>query len=117
MAYKYGGFFMIELEEHLNNFIQNLRDEKFYDAHDDLESIWFARRFEESDEIKLLKGFINASVSFELLKRGKAEPSQKVWKNYLKYRDLVHSVNSPYIDKYYQIIEEIERIKKSFINL
>ncbi|MDD5400617.1 MAG: DUF309 domain-containing protein [Sulfurimonas sp.] len=108
---------MIEHKKHLNNFIQNLRDEKFYDAHEDLEAIWFTRRFEESDEIKLLKGFINASVSFELLKKGKAEPSQRVWKNYLKYRDLIHSVNSPYIDKYHQIIEEIEKIKKSFINL
>jgi len=104
-------------EEHLNNFIKNLHDEKFYDAHEDLECIWFARRFEDSDEVRLLKGFINASVSFELLKRGKTEPSQRVWENYLKYRDLIHSVNSPHIDKYYQIIEEIEKIKKSFINL
>lgn len=104
-------------EEHLEKFIQNLRSGNFYDAHENLESLWFPRRFEENDEVNLLKGFINASVSFELNKKGKIEPSKKVWNNYLKYRDLIHSLNSPYLEKYHQIIEDIERVKKSFINL
>jgi len=104
-------------EEHLEKFIQNLHSGNFYDAHKDIESLWFPRRFQESDEVKLLKGFINASVSFELHKKGKIEPSKKVWNNYLKYRDLIYSVNSPYMEKYHQIIEDIERVKKSFINI
>ncbi len=104
-------------EEHLDNFIQNLRSGNFYDAHEDLESLWFPRRFDENDEVKLIKGFINASVSFELYKKGKIKPSKKVWSNYLKYRDLIHSVNSPYLEKYHQIIKDIDIIKKSFINI
>lgn len=108
---------MNNYEEHLDNFIQNLRSGNFYDAHEDLESLWFPRRFDENDEVKLIKGFINASVSFELYKKGKIKPSKKVWSNYLKYRDLIHSVNSPYLEKYNQIIKDIDIIKKSFINI
>jgi hypothetical protein len=104
-------------KEHLESFIKNLRDKNFYAAHEDLESIWFPRRFEDNNEIKLLKGFINASVSFELLKKGKIEPSKKVWGNYLKYRDLVSSIDSIYLKNYHQIIEEIEQMKKSFIKI
>jgi hypothetical protein len=106
---------MTKYEKQLESFIQNLRSKNFYDAHEDLEAIWFERRFEESDEIKLLKGFINASVCFELYKRGKIEASQKVWNNYLKYRDLIDNIDSKHLKKYALIIDEIERIKKSFI--
>lgn len=104
---------MSKNKRHIYNFIKNLQDENFYDAHEDLERIWFARRFEESDEVKLLKGFINASVSFELLKKNRPEASKKVWKTYLKYRDLIDSIESKYTQQYRLIIEEIEKIKKN----
>lgn len=100
---------MSEYEKNLDNFILNLRKGNFYDAHEDLESIWFPRRFEESDEVKLLKGFINASVSFELRKKGKIEQAKKVWNNYLKYRDLVNKIDSLHIEKYHLIIKEIDK--------
>jgi hypothetical protein len=103
---------MSEYEKHLDNFILNMRNENFYDAHEDLEALWFPRRFEESDEVKLLKGFINASVSFELRKKGKIEASQKVWNNYLKYKDLVNKIDSLHIEKYHLIIKEIDKIYK-----
>ena len=60
---------MISHRQALENFIVSLNEERFYDAHEDLEAIWFPRRFEDDDEIKLLKGFINAAVSFELHKK------------------------------------------------
>lgn len=106
---------MSKHEKQLESFMKNLRSANFYDAHEDLETLWFKRRFEESDEVKLLKGFINASVCFELHKKGKIKASQKVWNNYLKYRDLIDRVNSPHVKRYRLIIAEIERIKKSFI--
>ena len=81
------------MKENFNNFIENLKQKNYYEAHEDLENIWFPRRFEDLDEIKLIKGFINAAVSFELLKKGKVLQSKKVWKNYLKYRDLILNLN------------------------
>ncbi len=101
---------MSEYEAQLDRFIQNLHNRNFYDAHEDLEVLWYERRFELSDEVKLLKGFINASVSFELRKKGKIEQSKKVWNNYLKYRDLVNKLDSPHIEKYHQIIKIIDEI-------
>jgi hypothetical protein len=99
-------------EEQLELFIQNLQNENFYDAHEDLECLWYERRFEESDEVKLLKGFINASVSFELRKKGKIEQAKKVWNNYLKYRDLINKIDSLHVEKYHQIIKIIDAINK-----
>lgn len=103
---------MSRYEKQLDSFIKNLQSENFYDAHEDLEVLWYERRFEESDEVKLLKGFINASVSFELRKKGKIEASQKVWNNYLKYKDLVNKIDSQHVEKYHLIIKIIDKIYK-----
>ena len=102
---------MIKHEQALDNFIVSLSEARFYDAHEDLEEIWFPRRFEENDEVKLLKGFINAAVSFELIKKGRLQASEKVWKNYLKYLPLLETVNSEYTSKYNQIALHVEKIK------
>ncbi|ABB43329.1 hypothetical protein Suden_0048 [Sulfurimonas denitrificans DSM 1251] len=104
---------MSEHKKQLDSFIENLKNKNFYDAHEDIELLWFKRRFEDSDEIKLLKGFINASVSFELYKKGKVEASKKVWQTYLKYRELIHKIDSPHLYMYNLIIEEIQSIKEA----
>lgn len=70
-------------------FLECLREARYYDAHEVLEGLWFPRRFENSSDVFLLRGLINAAVSFELLKRGRVEASKRVWKNYLKHRSLV----------------------------
>jgi len=88
--------------EHLNRFVHCLDEERFYDAHEALEEIWFPRRFENDQEMLLLKGFINAAVSFELTKRGRPNPASRVWKNYEKYRPLLEvfeSCNTLYYQK------------------
>ena len=94
-------------------FLHCLKEERFYDAHEALEALWFPRRFEDAPEIKLLKGFINAAVSFELKKRGRTLQSKKVWQNYLKYRQLLFQTNSPHLNSYYQLSREIEHIHKT----
>ena len=98
------------MKHKIEEFKQCLDAEEFYDAHEALEEVWFPRRFEKSNEVKLLKGFINASVSFELRKRSKIKQSQKVWLNYLKYRQLLFKVNSPYQNDYYLLSLYIEKI-------
>ncbi len=58
----------------------------FYKAHEVLEEVWYPHRKERSAKILALKGFINASVAFELHKRGKKEKALQVWKTYIKYK-------------------------------
>lgn len=119
MAKKYDDFGRVRMlstlkqERLLDQFIREISEEQFYDAHESLEAIWFPRRFEDDDEIKLIKGFINAAVSFELIKRGKYESSKRVWKNYLKYRPLLYRVQSPHLNKYHTIARHIETINNN----
>ena len=97
-------------KELLNEFIICLDEQRYYDAHEALEEIWFPRRFEKNDEMNLLKGFINAAVSFELIKRGKREQSKKVWKSYLKYRPLLYKVDSNFLSTYNYISRYLDSI-------
>ena len=99
--------------ELLDEYVTCLDEKRFYDAHEALEEIWFPRRFEEDNEVYLLKGLINASVSLELRKKGKIPQSKKVWKNYLKYRPLLYKVSSPYNNKYHAIARHVEKINLS----
>jgi len=96
----------------INEFLHCLNEERFYDAHEALEEIWFPRRFEESNEVKLLKGLINAAVSFELLKRGRVEPAKNVWLNYLKYRQFLFKIKTPYLNDYYQLTRYLDLLYK-----
>ena len=95
-------------------FALSIREERYYDAHEDLERIWYPRRFEEGDEVRLWKGFINAAVSFELLKRGRSKPSEVAWATYLKYCPLLETVVTPRKELYVKIAQAIDLKKKEF---
>ena len=96
------------MTKHIDKFRLCIEEERFYDAHEALEELWFPRRFENSNEVMYLKGLINAAVSFELMKRGRAKQSKKVWMNYLKYRQLLFKVDSPYLNDYYKLSKYID---------
>lgn len=101
-------------DELIAEFTVCLNEERYYDAHEALEEIWFPRRFEDDDEMRLLKGFINASVSFELIKRGRMPQSKRTWKNYLKYRPLLYKIDSPYLNDYHKTARFLEKISLSY---
>ena len=86
-------------------------EKRYYDAHEAIEELWFPRRFEDSNELKLLKGFINAAVSFELIKRQRKKPSQRAWATYIKYRQLLYKIDSPLLNEYHQLARYVEAIK------
>ena len=86
---------MVTMRSRTDQFITLLQNNRFFEAHELLEELWFPRRFEDCDEVRLLRGLINAAVSFELLVHKKRENAAKrVWRNYLKYRPLIHTINS-----------------------
>ena len=57
------------MKEACKEFIQLIKKCKYYEAHEVLEDIWFPKRFEKDEEILIIKGFINAAVAFELVKK------------------------------------------------
>ncbi len=97
----------------LDEFVKCLHEKRYYDAHEKIEALWFPKRFTESNEVKLLKGFINAAVSFELHKRGRFDSSKRVWKNYLKYRPLLYKIESVHLKKYHSVARYIENTNKN----
>ena len=98
-----------------NSFIKCLNESRFYDAHEVLEEIWYPRRFDDNDEIKLLKGFINASVSFELIKRGRRQRAKTPWRTYLKYRQLLFKIKEKKAN-YYKLSRHVEMIQRGLKN-
>jgi len=95
---------------------QLLEQQAYFEAHEALEELWFPRRFEEDDEIKLLKGFINAAVSFELNKRGRKLQSKKVWANYLKYRqNIFKAKNKKLFYDLSRFVEQHHKEKNHFL--
>ncbi len=96
----------------VDGYLLCLQEERFYDAHEVLEALWFPRRFEKNDEMLLLKGFINASVSFELMKRGRPEPSARAWKTYVKYLPLIEKVPQEQQRCFERLVEAVEITKK-----
>lgn len=102
-------------ETRLNLFVKALDEQRFYDAHEVLEELWFPVRFVDTNEIKLLKGFINAAVSFELIKKGRKKPSNIAWRNYLKYRQLIFKTTNPELNIYYKISLHIEKTRKNIL--
>lgn len=98
--------------KHFTDFINCLEEGRYYDAHEALEHLWFPRRFEDDAEIKLLRGYINASVSFELIKRGRTVPAKRVYDNYLKYKHLRLHVSTHMSKEYEKIEKKIEEIQR-----
>lgn len=99
-------------KKYLDDFIICLDQERYFDAHEALEAIWFPRRFEKCDEMQLLRGYINAAVSFELVKRGRKDAAAKVFKTYKKYKMLLLKVAVVRQSKYLRIQNRIEDLVK-----
>ena len=103
--------------EQLDRFVLCLDEERFYDAHEALEEVWFPRRFEDDKEMRLIKGFINAAVSFELTKRGRPNPATRAWGNYEKYRPLLEVFSSCNTLYYERLALRVEKMRRERITL
>ena len=99
----------------MDEFIKEINAARYFEAHETLEKIWFPRRFEDDDEMKLIKGFINAAVSFELMKRGRPDSSERVWKNYEKYKILLKTFESPYMRRYEELAQFLEQKREQLV--
>ena len=91
------------MEQKCKMFIDLINQERFFDAHEVLEELWFPKRKEPDTKTQVLKGFINASVALELHKRGRIQNAYRVWKNYEKYRPLISECDE-------EIFKEVEEL-------
>ncbi len=77
------------MQQKFKQFMELIRQQRFYEAHEVLEELWFPHRKSKEPKILIIKGFINASVALELQRLGRRENALKVWQNYLKYKTLI----------------------------
>lgn len=75
------------MKQTIEKFKHLIEQQKFYEAHEILEEVWFPIRKTKNDCTLVLKGFINGAVSLELYKRTKTEQSKNVYQTYRKYTD------------------------------
>ncbi len=94
-------------------FLACLREARYYDAHEVLEEVWFPVRAQKSPEVLLLKGLINASVSFELHKRGRAHKAPGPWNVYMKYREYLDDIGA-INPLYLELDEAVFHTQKSY---
>lgn len=103
------------LKKAMDKFILCLEEERYYDAHEALEALWYPVRFHKSEEVMLIKGMINASVSFELFKRGRLESSHKIWKIYEKYFPNLLHVKAQHLYEYERADKIIRKIRSQIV--
>ena len=94
------------MQKNCSKFLELLHNDAYYEAHEVLEEIWFPRRKSKEPEVLSLKAFINASVAFELHKRGKKEHALKVWQTYLKYKPKIAQADKDIFLKMEKIVDE-----------
>ena len=100
---------MIKIKEYKEYILAH----KFYEAHEILEEFWFPRRKQKDDLTLIIKGFINAAVSFELRKRGRQESSKRVWQTYIK---LTHNKLDGFNDlELIELKKFIDNFEKSYL--
>ncbi len=93
------------MQQACQKFISLILQQRYYDAHEALETIWFPKRKEPDTKTLVLKGFINASVALELHKRGRIQNAYKVWQNYEKYRPLIKECNEAIFTQVEELLE------------
>ena len=77
------------LKETLLIFIKDLEEERFYDAHEDMEAYWHMIRKTDHPLKNLCKGFINGATTFELIRLERYDAARRVWKTHEKYLGLL----------------------------
>ena len=66
-----------DLEGALKAYLKLLDEEEYFEAHEVLEEAWHPLRLADHPLKNLVKGFINAAVSFEHLKRDREGAERK----------------------------------------
>jgi len=80
-----------DLEGALKAYLKQMDEEAYFEAHEVLEEAWHPLRLKDHSLKNLVKGLINAAVSFEHLKRNKEDAARKalrVMESYERYKGL-----------------------------
>jgi hypothetical protein len=80
-----------DIAKALREFIELMEREEYFEAHEVLELVWHRARIQRHPQTLLLKGLINGAISFEHIKRKRAnslKSSRITMGSYLRYKSM-----------------------------
>ena len=102
-----------DLEGALKEYLVLMDEEAYYDAHEVMEEAWHPLRLKKHPLANLVKGFINGAITFEHIKRDRANvkvKAQKVIASYERHKHLcVEGIE--YYDLFHMASQKIESLK------
>ncbi len=106
------------MKKHLELFINDIENDRFYEAHEILEEYWREARKVDHPLKNLCKGFINGATAFELIKRDKIKGAVQLWGTYEKYLPIMAEGIENY-ELFYKADKLLQKLKnerlKSYI--
>jgi len=104
------------MKKHLELFIDDIENDKFYEAHEDLEHYWHTIRKTDHPLKNLCKGFINGATAYELIKRGNDKGARTLWKTHQKYLPIMEEGIENY-ELFYKANEILQELKKKHYDI
>jgi len=102
-----------DLEGALKEYLELLEEEAYFEAHEVMEEAWHPLRLSNHPLKNLAKGFINAAITFEHIKRnrkGAAVKAVKVIASYERYKHLC-TEEIEHAALFKQAMQKIETLK------
>jgi len=103
-----------DLEGALKAYLKLLEAEEYFEAHEVLEEAWHPLRLKKHPLANLVKGLINGAITFEHIKRNRAnvkDKAQKVIASYERHKHLCVEEIEHY-NLFKEACEEIETLKQ-----
>ena len=104
-----------DLEGALKNYMKLLDEEEYFEAHEVLEEAWHPLRLKKDPLANLAKGLINGAITFEHIKRNRANvknKAQRVIASYERHKHLcVETIT--YYSLFKEACEKIEALKQT----
>jgi len=100
----------ITLKESLEKFIDDINQEQYSQAHEDMEEYWASIRKTDHPLKNLCKGFINGATAFELINRGNHKGARTLWATYEKYLSIMEEGIAEY-ERFKEADRLLQRLK------
>jgi hypothetical protein len=108
-----------DLEGALKEYIELLDKEEYFEAHEVLEEAWHPLRLSRHPLANLVKGFINAAITFEHIKRNRKnvkDKARRVIASYERHKHLcIEKIE--YYDLFEKAKEKVESLKKQNLGI
>ena len=102
-----------DLEGAIKEYLQLLEEEEYFEAHEVMEEAWHPLRLKKHPLANLTKGFINAAIGFEHIKRDRKNVTIKAKRVMESYDRHIHLCKEDiaYYELFLEAKKKIETLK------